>query len=526
MGFTIQDQVILSAIAAEAAARQSAFDSLQNQINGLGTNVASYSAVLSQIGQFVDANGTFNASAIVGKIGLTQIQPGFALASDYQILAAQVTGNQATNTAQITTLQQTIATETSALAQSTTQLTATVQNNQIQANASIIQQAIVSASATAAVASTVTTLTATVASNLATVTSSITTEATTRSTADTALATLITTLTATVNTNNTTLTAAVTTEASARATADGYLSANYSLTVTAGNQVTGMQFNSSVGGGSTSSTISFQASVFTIWNGSSAIAPFTVSGGIVTIGSELDVGSSWSRTQITSTGAKFGGNTISITGAGGYGQILVGDTTNGVGMSGGSGIGAFACIHGGALTAVYSYTGDASVQNLYVSTTTPGTPSTTSAGFWASNDGQFCAVTNSGATSTFVKLDADGAVINFSRDGSTVVGSVSITTTATSYNTTSDARMKRDFKPWTLGAAIDDIRIGEFKWASSNLPGHGVLAQSLYKVFPDAVTPGTGSFPWAVDYGRLTIPLIAEVQSLRARVKALEELLA
>jgi hypothetical protein len=91
--------------------------------------------------------------------------------------------------------------------------------------------------------------------------------------------------------------ASVVTEATARATADGHLSANYSVTVTAGDVVTGMQLNSSSGGGATISTVTFTASVFQIYNGSSGQAVFTASSGSVQI-----AGYSITSTTLTANG--------------------------------------------------------------------------------------------------------------------------------------------------------------------------------------------------------------------------------
>lgn len=86
------------------------------------------------------------------------------------------------------------------------------------------------------------------------------------------------------------VTASVVAEAEARATADGHLSANYSITVTAGSVVTGMQLNSSLGGGVTSSTIDFQAANFRIWDGTGTAYPiFSTSVGLVKLASTLTV---------------------------------------------------------------------------------------------------------------------------------------------------------------------------------------------------------------------------------------------
>lgn len=125
-----------------------------------------------------------------------------------------------------------------------------------------------------------------------TLTAAIQHEATVRADADSALSTDINTVSATLTTVDNTLTAAITTEATARATADGFLSANYSIKVTAGSVVTGMQLNSSTGGGVSSSTIDFQGSNFRIWDGTTAYPIFATAPGVVTLAGTLTVNTS------------------------------------------------------------------------------------------------------------------------------------------------------------------------------------------------------------------------------------------
>ena len=99
-------------------------------------------------------------------------------------------------------------------------------------------------------------------------------------------------------------------------------------------------------------------------------------------------------------------------------------------------------------------------------------------------------------------------------------------TTAVAYVTTSDKRLKTPLRSWSLGDKFDNLPIGEFNWLKDGTVAHGTLAQDLYKVYPDAVHVGGSdvkSDPWGVDYGKLTVPLIAEVKSLRSRVKTLEQ---
>lgn len=102
--------------------------------------------------------------------------------------------------------------------------------------------------------------------------------------------------------------AAVAAEQTARITADGFLSANYSITVVAGSVVTGMQLNSSSGGGTTSSTIDFQAANFRIWDGTATAYPiFSTAVGSVKLASTLTVNTSGK--VFTGTGTYANNNT-------------------------------------------------------------------------------------------------------------------------------------------------------------------------------------------------------------------------
>ncbi len=91
---------------------------------------------------------------------------------------------------------------------------------------------------------------------------------------------------------------AISTEASARATADGFLSGKYTLTVAAGNVVTGMNITSQSGGGTNVSNVIFQAGSFQIYNGATGAAVFVASGGNVLLAGTVNVSGSNSSMYI------------------------------------------------------------------------------------------------------------------------------------------------------------------------------------------------------------------------------------
>lgn len=101
--------------------------------------------------------------------------------------------------------------------------------------------------------------------------------------------------------------AAVAAEQSARITADGYLEGKYTLTVIAGNVVTGMNITSASGSGTNISSVIFRATDFQIYNSVLGVAMFTVSGTNVNLANVLTV--STSGKVFTGTGTYGNANT-------------------------------------------------------------------------------------------------------------------------------------------------------------------------------------------------------------------------
>lgn len=133
------------------------------------------------------------------------------------------------------------------------------------------------------------------------------------------------------------------------------------------------------------------------------------------------------------------------------------------------------------------------------------------------------AVMNSNATAT-------GTMISFCRDGGSVQGSITqVNNTTVAYNTSSDRRLKENFRPITdSGAIVDSITPWLYDWKNGQKDFHGFIAQDLHEDYPDAVTPGTDELtpdghlmhPWSYDPGKLVPLLFAEVKDLRRRLVA------
>lgn len=159
---------------------------------------------------------------------------------------------------------------------------------------------------------------------------------------------------------------------------------------------------------------------------------------------------------------------------------------------------------------------------------------------------------------------SDGNVAQFYRDTSftTLVGSISVTASATSYNTSSDYRLKDNQKPLTgSGEFIDSLKPKTWDWKADGSRGVGFIAHEVQEVSPTSVvgekdatrieqyeispavpatydeegnivTPaveavmGEREVPayQAMEYGsaEFIANIVAELQSLRKRVAALE----
>lgn len=121
----------------------------------------------------------------------------------------------------------------------------------------------------------------------------------------------------------------------------------------------------------------------------------------------------------------------------------------------------------------------------------------------------------------------NGALILMHRGGSQV-GSISVNTTNTAYNTSSDRRLKTLIEDAELdGDRFDRIRIRRFEFIGQ--PGKkvlGVIAQELHKDLPEAVTPGDCGpeikQQWGVDYSKFIPDVVLALQDLRRRVGILE----
>lgn len=124
---------------------------------------------------------------------------------------------------------------------------------------------------------------------------------------------------------------------------------------------------------------------------------------------------------------------------------------------------------------------------------------------------------------------ADNTVaMTFANAANNRVGFISLTSSATTYNSASDRRLKCAIEPAAeSGALIDAVEVVSHRWLNDGDPVRfGFIAQDLHGIFPEAVYAGDSGDEvketWGVDPSKMVALLVKEVQSLRARVAALE----
>jgi hypothetical protein len=103
------------------------------------------------------------------------------------------------------------------------------------------------------------------------------------------------------------------------------------------------------------------------------------------------------------------------------------------------------------------------------------------------------------------------------------VGSIGWTNVMTSYNVTSDYRLKEDFKDYSGLDLISKIKTYDYKWKVSEDRMYGVKAHELQEVVPYAVTgKKDAELMQSVDYSKLVPILVQAIQELQEKINILE----
>jgi hypothetical protein len=106
-----------------------------------------------------------------------------------------------------------------------------------------------------------------------------------------------------------------------------------------------------------------------------------------------------------------------------------------------------------------------------------------------------------------------------------ICGTIFTNGSATSYNVSSDYRLKENITDANdAGDKIDAIKVRQFDWKADGAhQDYGMIAQELMTVAPEAVSaPENPDEMMGVDYSKLVPMMLKEIQTLRLRITALE----
>ncbi len=235
---------------------------------------------------------------------------------------------------------------------------------------------------------------------------------------------------------------------------------------------------------------------------------------------------------------------LSNTTAGGYAGIMLSAEPS----SGNGGIAALNCFapgSGDGVLAISTRGGstlserariDSNGHFLFGATSTSGLQTATSGGsvFYKESSGTSLWVTrgNGGGSTMNVGRTSGagtGTLVEWFYNG-TNTGTVTTNGTNTSYNTSSDYRLKEDVQPMTGALArIAALKPCTYKWKANGSTGEGFIAHELAEVVPDAVTGekdavnADGSIkPQGIDTSFLVATLTAAIQEQQAIIEQLK----
>ena len=147
----------------------------------------------------------------------------------------------------------------------------------------------------------------------------------------------------------------------------------------------------------------------------------------------------------------------------------------------------------------------------------------------AQERGRLCILSDAESGLNIGRHTSTGNIAQFYYNGS-LRGSIGITATATAYNTTSDHRLKEDYKPVEDSVTkVLALQPRNFKWKDDGTRSDGFIAHELEEVYPDVVTGdkdavGKSGDPHyqVVDHSKLVPLLTSALQDALIRIEKLE----
>jgi len=141
-------------------------------------------------------------------------------------------------------------------------------------------------------------------------------------------------------------------------------------------------------------------------------------------------------------------------------------------------------------------------------------------GFELFGNGGLQQTRDDGFVAAFNRLTTDGDILEFYQN-TVKRGSISISGANTSYNTTSDARLK-DVTGEAKGLeVINKLNPVAYNWKADGNADEGLIAQEVLDIVPNAVS-GSEEDMYQMDYSKLVTPLIKAVQEQQEQIETLK----
>jgi hypothetical protein len=118
------------------------------------------------------------------------------------------------------------------------------------------------------------------------------------------------------------------------------------------------------------------------------------------------------------------------------------------------------------------------------------------------------------------RKSTDGTVITIRNDG-TEVGTIGVSGSTTSYNTSSDARLK-DITGSARGlAVINELNPVAYDWKADGKSDEGLIAQEVEEIVPNAVSETEDNY-YQMDYSKLVVHLVKGMQEQQKQIESLK----
>jgi hypothetical protein len=129
----------------------------------------------------------------------------------------------------------------------------------------------------------------------------------------------------------------------------------------------------------------------------------------------------------------------------------------------------------------------------------------------------------SGSQGVFISTVAQstGEVMGFVHQKTSVVGTIAINSSSTSYNTSSDARLK-DVTGEARGLdVINKLNPVSYNWKVDGKEDEGLIAQECEDIVPNAITKNSSDY-YEMDYSKLVVHLVKGIQEQQEQIEQLK----